>query len=360
MEKFLFCLGVSKGGTTWLHSALVRNPGIGRIPRKELHYYLRQYGNVDRLTDSARLGALAMHCRRARFVSPEDELGRSVLTDPDTYGCPWDGEMARNWAQGGISSKRYGAFLQSLEWYKRFLKGPVDDNWYRSLFADVPDDRWALDFSTTNFLATRAGFRDMSAVARDTRAIIVLRDPIDRLWSHMKFHADVTRDILRFHVWSTQALRDFATHHQLVNSSLYGDAIENMKESFGEEKSLVLNFEDIRTRPAGMFEDVERFLELDPVGLPKRDDDDARIINASAKLPMPKGLFAHIAGEFERDLERVAKAGVSFVEPWIAHAQAHQKEKPVPELMGIRPLAKRAVNYLVEDRRRRQVLQTER
>ncbi|WP_172331275.1 sulfotransferase [Mangrovicoccus sp. HB161399] len=362
MKKFLYCLGVSKGGTTWLHSALVRNPGIGRVPRKEIHYFLRQYGGIDRLTDQSRLATFAVHVRRASFVPFDSELGRSEVTDPGAYGSPWDAQMAENWQPGGVSMKRYRGFLNSMEWYKGYLRGPVNDDWYRGLFAGVPEDKWALDFSTTNFLARAEGFADMAGIAEDARALILLRDPIDRLWSHMKFHAELTRDIHRFHVWSTEALRDFARHHMLVDSSFYGAAIENMMASFGPEKSLVLNFEDIAARPAGLFDDVQGFLGLDPVKLPRRGDEEReqRVINASVKMEMPRGLFAHLAGEFERDLERVAKCGVSFVEPWIANAQAHQKQKPAPEFWGMMPLAKRAVNYVAEDRRRRKEIQGKR
>ncbi|MBE3637706.1 sulfotransferase [Mangrovicoccus algicola] len=357
MKKFLFCLGVTKGGTTWLHSALVRNPGIGRVPRKEIHYYLRQYGGVDRLGDAARLAAFAQHCKRASFVPPEQEKGRALRTDPADYGSPWDEQMAANWAAGGVSMQRYNAFLRSMDWYKGFLRGPVDDRWYRGLFDGVAAHKWAIDFSTTSFQANEAGFRHMAGIAEDARAIIILRDPIERLWSHMKFHADVTRDILRMKVWSTATLRDFASHHQLVDASFYGDAVENMQRHFGPERSLVLNFEDIARRPQPLFDDVQDFLGLDPVDLPRRGETDARIINASARIPMPRGLMAHVAGEFERDLERVAKAGVGFVEPWIENAQRHQREKPAPEFWGMVPLAKRAINYVADDRKRRQALQ---
>ncbi len=362
MKKFLYCLGVSKGGTTWLHSALVRNPGIFRVPRKEIHYLLRQYGGVDRLTDQSRLAAFATHVRRVNFVPFDSELGRSELTDPEAYGSPWDAEMAENWKPGGISAKRYRGFMGSVEWYKKYLRGPIDDAWYERLFEGVPEDKWALDFSTTNFLVRADGFARMARMAEDSRALILLRDPIDRLWSHMKFHAELTRDIHRFRVWSTSALRDFARHHTLVESSFYGAAIENMMAEFGPEKSMVLNFEEIASRPVGLFDDVQAFLGLDPVQLPKRGEEEReeRVINPSVKMDMPRGLFAHLAGDFERDLERVAKCGVSFVEPWIEHAQACQREKPAPEFWGAVPLAKRAMNYVTEDRQRRQLLQTQR
>ena len=354
MKKLLFCLGVSKAGTTWLHNALTRHPGVVRIPRKEIHYFLRQYGPVDRLTDQARLHAFGNHVFRARFNPPDRTLGNSMLIDPDSYGAPWDGQMAADWAEDGVSLNRYRSFLVQVEWYKRFLKGPVGHDWYRSLFAHVPDDRWALDFSTTNCLATEAGYADMAGFAEETRALLILRDPIDRLWSHMKFHGEMTRDIPRFHVWSLQALRDFASHHQLVDSSLYADKLDRLSRHFGA-RAQVLNFEDIGRRPEAMWQDLLGFLGLPEVPLPQNDRE-AQAINVSKEVEMRPGQFAHLCGDFERDLTRVAEAGHSFVEPWIARVQAHAREKPEREYWGMRPLARRAANYLAEDRERRRAL----
>lgn len=191
--------------------------------------------------------------------------------------------MRKAWGTGGDTLHRYNGLMQSVDWYKKYLRGPVDDAWYESLFDGVPAGNWGVDFSTTNYLVNDAGFARMAGFTEDSRAIILLRDPIERLWSHVKFHAEITGDLDKLPEWSIEELHNFIAHFKLHESSFYSGAIKSLFAHFPPERRLVINFEDLKTRPEGLFEDVLAFLDLPPMALPKRASEEHRI-NASKPL----------------------------------------------------------------------------
>lgn len=344
MRKLLIGLGVTKSGTTWLHWALSQHPQVGSIPRKEIHYFLRQYGGTDRLTDTGRFHQLAVLARQSgRVLSPS--LGRAEPVDKADLGSPWDAQAARLWKPDGKNATFYAdRFVPSLNWYRdRYLPGPVNDLWYRGLFDAIPADKWCLDFSTTSYQVSEAGFRSMAEFAEDSRALLILRDPIDRLWSHMKFHAELTHAMPLLHVWDAPQLRAFAAEHDLPAKSLYADAVERMIWSFPDHRRRIVTFDDIRRDPAGVFRAVQEFLDLDPIPLPGQPGNDIRRA-VSDPLPLPRGLFAHVADQYVADLERLRAKGLDFVAPWIAHAKAHARERPKFHAWGTRQYLRRAIN----------------
>ncbi len=355
MKKLLLGLGVPKAGTTWAYWALSQHPQVGRIPRKELHYFLRQYGAVDRLTDASRLAQFAQHVRRFSLSHDQADRARVALIDPDQYGAPEDPDQAGRWQEGAESDRRYRVLVEQIEWYKRHLRGPVDDVWYRALFGSVPQEHWAVDFSTTNFLASDRGFADMAQFAEDTRAILILRDPIDRLWSHIRFHAEVTRDFPNLGVWSVQAIRDFAQHHELHLQSFYAPAVKRLMTHFPEDRRLIINFDRIRTEPAEVYGELLDFLDLAPMALPHRQMTDSTIA-ASQPLVMRPGLMAHLAPDYVRDLKELQEMGLEFVDPWIEHAEAHGRQHPEWDPMAVRSLGRRLIRRMEDERMRRALL----
>ncbi|MGB0660341.1 MAG: sulfotransferase [Mangrovicoccus sp.] len=346
MKRLLFCLGVIKAGTTWLHWALNGHPQIGRIPRKELHYFLRQYGGIDRLTDHGRWNQFKVHLDRSSIVAPYDKKKRNERTDPELYGSPWDHtQMAEWWGPKGDARRRLANIPNDQDWYYKFLEAPINDAWYRNLFSEIGPDQWATDFSTTSYMIRPEGFKDMANFAEDSRAILILRNPLDRLWSHVKFHAEVINiEEEKLHYWSAQKYRKFTEEFALQDYSFYADAVEAMITHFPPEKRLILNFEDIRRDGEAVFQRVQKFLDLEPISLKDRLQDQK--IASSLQIPLQRGIFSHLCPQFEKDLDRLLDLGVDFAEPWRDHVRRHGKEWPKPDFFGARTLARRASNYV--------------
>ena len=74
-----------------------------------------------------------------------------------------------------------------VKWYADcYLADPVDEVWFDRVFSKA-GDRWAADFSNYNALLGAAGWQAVRRHAEELRVLYVMRDPVERLWSHMKF-----------------------------------------------------------------------------------------------------------------------------------------------------------------------------
>lgn len=327
LKKFLFCLGVTEGGTNWVHRVLSQHTQFAFVPRKEIHYHLRQYGGVDRLSDFARMRHFVESVQHFKLHAGDDSLGILERSSEAAYGMPWDTQALKAWAKNGPCDKRYKRLMRIINWYKPYLQGPVNDAWYRSLFDKVPPNQWPSDFSTTGLMCGAEAIAHMSKLAEDTRAMVLLRDPIERLWSHVILHAEIVGEVDQLRRWDAVRIRQYVADFDMAAGSYYAEGIEAMVQYFAPEKRHIVNFEDLETWPDETMNGIYDFLEIPRMRLPSGADVEKKT-NINHDIPMPKGVFADLAPSFVADLERVQAAGVGFVAPWIARAKAHAEEVP--------------------------------
>nr|WP_161556177.1 sulfotransferase [Mangrovicoccus ximenensis] len=323
MEKLLFCAGMPRCGTTWLNAQLIAHPAIPRIPRKEIHYFMRQYGSVDRLTEAARQAQFRNFAGTVSIAEPADPRGVAERVPMASLAAgPADAEGY--WAPDGPCTARFDRLAADMHWYLRYLQGPVCDAWYRRLFDGVGPQQWALDFSTTNGMVVPEGFGAMAGFAPDARAILVLRNPLDRLWSHMRLQDGLGRRGRKLPEMTPMQAAAFIRQHHLMGSSLYAPVVEGVMRAFAPEKRLILSFDRIVSDPAGVVGEVLDFLGL---GYPQRL---RRLVEQRVEGRARSGgaaadpaLLSAMVPSFRRDLEKVAGMGVEMVAPWLDDLGRH-------------------------------------
>ncbi|WP_172331277.1 sulfotransferase [Mangrovicoccus sp. HB161399] len=323
MRKLLFCAGMPRCGTTWLNSQLIAHPGIPRVPRKEIHYFMRQYGSVDRLTEAARQTQFRNFVNAASIVEPSDQRGVAERVPMAGLAAgPADAEGY--WAPGGPCAVRYDRLTDDLAWYLRYLQGPVCDAWYRRLFQDVEDGAWALDFSTTNGLVVPEGFQAMARFAPDARAVLVLRNPLDRLWSHLRLQLRLSRREKDLDTMTPMQAASYIRQQHLMGSSLYAPVVEGVMRAFAPEKRLILSFDRIEADPAGVVGEVLEFLGLDyPAGMRRGVQQRAEARTPGRGRALDAKLLSAMVPSFRMDLEKVAAMGLSMAGPWLKDLDRH-------------------------------------
>jgi hypothetical protein len=156
----LYGLGATKAGTTWLHRYLSAHPDCALPPNKELHYFDRiESGTLDRELKLVR-----------------DKRARLALTLPDAR----PGQRAQI-AAGIDALDRWAAVL---------ARGREDHAAYRAFLAHgAAGKRLVADITPAYALLSPETLARMQTVASDTRFVFFLRDPVDRLWSHIRMIA---------------------------------------------------------------------------------------------------------------------------------------------------------------------------
>jgi Sulfotransferase family len=222
MTSRFFIVGAARAGTTWLYSQLARHPQVHVCPIKEPHYYAEP------------------------LVA-------------DRADCPADEEALRRLEAG---QKVHMAWIRGSDIYDRLLR-------------ILPEHKVAGEATVRYFHAPHAPAR-IASDCRDSRIIVILRDPVERLLSHTRMDQTIGKlggDI------ETAIQNDLAKARltdasctRYVQSSLYADGCRRYLDQFGSSAVLFFRYEDVAEAPTEALRKVSEFLEISSDGFAYHDD----------------------------------------------------------------------------------------
>lgn len=157
-QTFIYCVGAAKAGTSWLFDVLYHHPDCYFPGVKEMHYWdalEKGTGTFFRDQSEKRLEWLKM--RRAEVDDPEvNAYQDQAMADIRGWLAAFDGKTRDD-----------GAYLDFLG---RGREGA----------------RVIGDFTPSYALLETPSFEAMAGVAEDVKFIFLLRDPVARVWSHIR------------------------------------------------------------------------------------------------------------------------------------------------------------------------------
>ena len=279
-------IGAHRGGTSWLFSQLRRHPRIWMPPVKELHYFSRapRYPSPDMLAIGSPLRRLfgANANVRARMRSG------LYLTLAAAAGTNWE----------------------AFDWHRRWYLGRYDDAWYTGLFARVASSQVTGEITPAYSMLDAADVARMVAVNPAAKIVFMLRNPIERAWSALRF--DVDRGHLALDLESPSAV---IAATDMLGMRLRGDylrTLEVFKRHFSGR--ILLGFHDaISAQPVDLLDGVTTFLgvaALDP------DSIDPAPVNTAPARAMPEALRSHLVERYEPMMAQLAARCGGYAEAW--------------------------------------------
>lgn len=197
-------------------------------------------------------------------------------------------------------------FERGTEWYAGFFPSADEARRYRRIGEITP-----------RYLYEPAAPERIAAVLPEARMIVLLRDPVTRLYSQYGLHV---RDL--------GERRDFATfareHRDGFARGLYSRQLARYFERFERERFLILVYEEVMAKPEPAVETLASFLEIDPE--PLRAGLGQGPVNASYAPRLPR-LRALARGLGSALRARGADRAVNLA-----------KRLGVPRLFGSRPM----------------------
>ena len=274
--------GAMKAGTTWLYHVLNRHPELHFTPEKEIHYFYHRYVDSGTLNDRRRM---------------EEARGRYLFRfDP---------------ANANVDRIR-----QNLHWVASYLSGPVDDFWYRNLFINMRRETYGCDFSNLYALLPAEAWPRIAADCDRLRVLYTLRHPVRRLWSHVKFHLQVSNGLESLKSWTPEEFEAFARQPFLWNNTEYGRALRNMKAGLAPEMLKAIFYEDLHADHNAALTEIEDFLGIARFEYPQAVL--SRRVNESVNHPMPEFFPGLFAADFERIMAELEDEGLTIPESWRA------------------------------------------
>ncbi|TGD72482.1 sulfotransferase [Mangrovimicrobium sediminis] len=285
MDATLFIgIGAQKAGTSWLGAYFAAHPQVQFSPIKELHYF-------------SRLNSL-----------------------PDGEGWHWKekkilANLKRKAARLGECSEPDA--LDELHFLLARLRMARGRCSYLDYFEALARNGARAVGEITPAYATlsEAGFRRMREEAPEARLIFLLRDPVERTWSHLRFE-EARLGRLRFD--ARKRARQALTDPVFVSRTDYTRTLRVLDTVYPPEQVFLCFYEDLLGAEHHQREinRLAAFLGIDalPGALDKR-------VHATAQAPLPEGFEALACQAFAgvyRDLgERFAGA---LPEPWSRRA----------------------------------------
>ena len=216
----MFCVGATKAGTSWLHDHLARHDQCHFRTIKELHYF--------GLSDHAQFGTAL---RLGRL-----EIARLTALLP-TAGDKTD-LLDRKLADLRDWQKVLRVRMPDLSTYRTFLTGGMGE---ALVVGDVTPAYALLPIEP---------LRSMLDVGQDVRVVYLLRDPLARLWSHVrmlvkhaapaKFAAEATALLNR--VIAGQNTKET---NGIVARGDYASILPKLGQVFDQKHLLIMFYEDL-------------------------------------------------------------------------------------------------------------------
>ena len=174
--------------------------------------------------------------------------------------------------------------------------------------------------ATPIYLYWPGSLERMAAYNPGMRLIVMLRDPVERAWSHWKM--EYARGVeTRPFAWcireGRQRLFDaepwgFHRETSYVERGFYGEQMARLYGLFPQDQVLVLRSDDLRRAPGATLSQVRAFL-----GLPEAAAPTAREVHVGREMDYGSELNSaevdYLRGVYERDMARLADlTGVRF------------------------------------------------
>jgi hypothetical protein len=246
---------------------MATHPELHFTPEKELHYFHYKYGHPGILSDERRLKNAV-----ARVLARIDPARSDIQ------------QVRRN-----------------LRFLDAYLSSPVDDDWYASLFRAKRAGAYSCDFSNFHALLPAHAWAEIAARCEKLRVLFTLRDPMSRLWSHVKFHLQVTGQADSLDTWGPEEFRTFARRPFIWDNCEYGIALRKMTNALAPDMVHVQFYEDLFSHTGTTLAALETFLGIAARSYPQ--DRLERKVNATPERPMPD-FFPDLFGA---DLDRITR-----------------------------------------------------
>jgi hypothetical protein len=213
----MYGIGATKAGTSWLYRYLAAHPDCYLRSIKELHFF-----------DSHEKGSRDWHLKQ--FENTGASLGRKIAGGQDGV----NGWASLHLAEIGV----YSGILRN-----------GDETAYLAFLHDGRDKESVVgDITPCYSLLSARCLAHMAEIAGDARFVYLMRDPVDRLWSHVRMIAkrrskdggDISERAARIFDKALDGQED-----HIVERGDYRATLEKLEQALDPEKVFLCTYEEL-------------------------------------------------------------------------------------------------------------------
>lgn len=281
-------IGAPRAGTTWLHTVLTEHPDIALPILKELHYFDVIDPTVNRT--SFRFGPFL----KSRL---KHNLGAAVSS------------------VSNVKFKNTPIFNPS--WDLRYFSGKFNDEWYQRLFRKEHNLGLVTGEITPSYsLLSPEYIRKILSINNDMKFIYILRDPIDRSWSHAVKMLSRDKGVPLNNI-SVKEIEDFFQSNENINCGSYAKNIKKYLSVIDSNNLLVIYFDDIKINPESVLNQIYSFLNISKTWKMKKDILSKPVNSSSIGYKIPDVHVRFLSKIFHDDIEELCDMYSGWPDIWL-------------------------------------------
>lgn len=283
-------IGAQKAGTTWLWENLRQHPEIWTPPVKELHYFDRapKYPSPSRL----------------RIKSPWQRIQNQQYRQQIKQDLP---QVFQHIQQGN---------WQTALWLLRYRFGTYNDQWYLSLFP-AQKDKVVGEITPAYSMLTAEDVEHISHLLPDLKIIFLLRNPVDRAWSYVRFKTKTQQFTETNNI---DKIKQLIEQPDQIRRSDYLHTLSTWKTFFPEHNIFIGFFDEIVAHPASLLERISQFLGINSYHFHEELQLRREKIYASPEIDMPDAIKVYLYRKYHADLQNLSALVGEYANTWLEQA----------------------------------------
>lgn len=290
MKPEFIGIGAQKAGTTWLWSRLREHPEFSLLPMKELHYFDRSYS----------------------YPSPNTLAEADLISRLLEHG--YLKKAARNIFRS-VKSRN----LPLANWWMQYYFRNFSDAWYLKLFENQTG--FTGEISPSYSILTREDVARMHEVTPHAKLLFLMRNPIERAWSHYRFSEKFGRTLV---LDDLDAFKVFVHSRGQELRSNYLRTIDLFLDFFDSSQLLLGFYDAITDQPEALLTEILKHIGAkDTTNHGKID----QINNKSKELDMPESYRKYLENKYSDDLQELAKRYGSYASRWLSCLSSRKQKQ---------------------------------
>ncbi|NCD40637.1 MAG: sulfotransferase [Bacteroidia bacterium] len=255
MKPEYICIGLPKAGTSWLYNVLKRHNDVYVPPVKEISYFSNK-------------GFLYKKNIWAFFFHKD-----------------WYNVKKREYFKQFINSikpyRNKNLSRKDQIWILKYCFLPQNDFWYRKLFSESKT-KISIDISPVYSFLDEEEIESISKRFPKTSIILILRDPVERAWSHFKMDYLIGTNN-KSESFSEDEIKAYY-NRQPDNNKL----ISKWLKHYSSDRFKILQYEELQHNPESFYKSVCNIMQINPDGINRAYHDVINTIsNKGHKLDIP-------------------------------------------------------------------------
>lgn len=300
VNKLFLSVGSMKAGTTFLYNVFSKHPELYFTPEKELHFFAHANGLARKLQRPLSVNLInrlsSSINRKGSILSSDFRRHRLSMVMHNRFSKLNDAERLR----------------EIVKWYAdKYLSSPVDDSWFERAFSET-GEQYACDFSNYNALLPSSGWDHVKRMCSKLRVIYVLREPVSRLWSHIKFDLIQSGRKHELDDFGLDKLEEMLCATGISCHSRYGDIVQHLQKNLSTEQLKVIPFENFIEDFNASVREIEDFLEIEHFQY--KHVDTSKKSNPSMDLKLPPELQERLSEVVRPEIRKLERLGIQLPE----------------------------------------------